>query len=59
MTAWLGNGLWWASILIAGAWVWFNLDLSQWYPTIVFGGAVFILLVGLAARHVLAGEKEN
>ncbi|MGC2080385.1 MAG: hypothetical protein WA728_31115 [Xanthobacteraceae bacterium] len=53
----LGNVLLWASILIAGGWVWLNYDLGQQSPAITWGGAGLALLVGRACKYVLGGDK--
>jgi hypothetical protein len=53
MAAWLEKPLWWVSILIAVCWIGYNFDLAQYYPPIVYGVAILIVLVGLVARLTL------
>jgi hypothetical protein len=55
----LGNVLWWASLVIAGGWlclmyvVGINFSDPGWWLLLVPAGV--IVLIGLAARYVLAG----
>jgi hypothetical protein len=57
MAARLGNVLLWASLLIAGGWVWLNYDLGQQNPAMTWGGAALALLVGRACQYILGGSK--
>jgi hypothetical protein len=57
----LGNVLLWASILIAGGWVWLNYVQGQ-APEgmpIVYAIAGIIVLVGIALRYILAGPEKS
>ncbi len=62
----LGNVLLWASILIAGGWLWLMYTFGafkpeyferDWVQTLLPAGVV--LLIGLAARYVLAGGSDK
>jgi hypothetical protein len=57
MSARLGNVLFWASILIAGGWVWLNYHYEQQNSAITWGGAALAWLVGRACQYVLGGDK--
>jgi hypothetical protein len=58
MAAWLGKLLWWASILIAVCWIGYSVDVAEYYPPLIYGIAIIILLVGLAARLMLVSDKQ-
>jgi hypothetical protein len=55
----LGNVLFWASILIAGGWVWLNYEYEQQNSAITWGGAVLAWLVGRACQYVLGGDNHD
>jgi hypothetical protein len=59
----LGNVLWWASMLIAGGWLWYMKGIGIWTPEnlhdnweTIFFPAGGILLLGLALRYIFAGD---
>jgi len=51
----LGNVLLWASILIAGGWIWMWKDVTPDDRPFFWGIGGVIFLIGLAGRYVLAG----
>jgi hypothetical protein len=62
MAARLGNVLFWAGILIAGAWLWFAAQIgllknpSDGQSLVVaYGGAGIVVLIGWALRYILRG----
>jgi hypothetical protein len=62
MAARLGNVLFWASILIAGVWLWFAAEIgllknpSDGQSLVVsYGGAGIVVLIGWALRYILRG----
>jgi hypothetical protein len=58
MAVLLGKLLWWASILITVCWVGYSFKVTEYYSPMIYGLAIIILLVGLAARLMLAGDKQ-
>ena len=56
MAARLGAVLFWASILIAGAYVWVAVD-GKLEPLWTAIPAAIVVLIGWAFRYILAGKK--
>ena len=60
MAARLGNGVLWASLVIALALFWFTqttLPSEDRHRPVFYAIAGIIVLIGIAARYVLAGGK--
>jgi hypothetical protein len=60
MAARLGNVLYWASLLIAGAWLWFAAEIGllkdpSGGKLFAFGAAGVVVLIGWALRYILRG----
>jgi hypothetical protein len=58
MAARLGDVLFWASVLLAGAWLWLawfeGIAPDDWWPAGIIAAA--IILAGMASRYVLSGK---
>ena len=52
-----GNGLLLASILFAGAWVWYYLIEYQEYDEFTIATPLLILLIGFVLRYIFAGPE--
>ena len=59
MAVWLGNLLWWASILIAAAWLGLNYSTGWTFYSVSHASAQagIIVLIGIAFRLLVAGKQ--
>jgi hypothetical protein len=60
MAARLGNVLYWASLLVAGAWLWFAAEIGllkdpSGGQLFAYGAAGVVVLIGWALRYILRG----